>query len=168
MSDTSIATQIRQRMDAIGTNQNRVAAEAGLNLTYVRDILKGRSKHPGHERLQMIFEALDRLEALSDTVNPHLEAERLEAARKAAWADIDEAADALDVEPEWLLSVEAGQGSLEDTFILKFCAEARCPPGWIQRGDMTGMMPEMSARIAYSHPHLLRDILKGRGREGER
>ena len=88
-----------------------------------------------------------------------LQAQRLEAARLAGWESLAVAADALEVEPEWLLAVEAGHVPLEAAFILKFCAEAECPIGWIQRADMAGMKPEMSARIGYSRPHLVRGLL---------
>jgi transcriptional regulator with XRE-family HTH domain len=168
MAEMVIADEIRQRMDLIRTNQKRVASEAGLNVTYVRDILKGKSKHPGHGRLKQVFDALDRLEAASGVINPHIQAKRLQAARKATWASVAEATQVLGLAEDWLLSVESGAIPLEPTFILKFCGVARCPIGWIQAGDVAGMMPEMSARIACSHPHLLRDILIGRGSEGER
>ena len=46
-----LAQEIYARMQALGLNQKRLAIEAGLKDTYVRDIFVGRSKNPKHEEL---------------------------------------------------------------------------------------------------------------------
>lgn len=49
---------IRRRMETLGLNAKRVAAMADLNETYVRDILKGKSKNPRTEHFKKLATAL--------------------------------------------------------------------------------------------------------------
>ena len=51
--------ELRRRMKEAGLNQLRLARAAGLNDTYVRDVLSGRSKNPGIEGLQRLAAALN-------------------------------------------------------------------------------------------------------------
>lgn len=55
---TYIAREIERRMVALEMNQKHLARAAGLNETYVRDILKGKSKNPKHEQLAKLADAL--------------------------------------------------------------------------------------------------------------
>lgn len=54
-----MARAIKARMDTLGLNQKRLAIEAGLNETYVRDILKGKSKNPKYDQLSRLARALN-------------------------------------------------------------------------------------------------------------
>jgi transcriptional regulator with XRE-family HTH domain len=55
---TSLARAIEARMAAAGLTQKRLALLAGLNETYVRDILRGKSRNPKHEQLAKLATAL--------------------------------------------------------------------------------------------------------------
>ena len=54
-----LASEIRRRMEAGGFNQKSLARAAGLNETAVRDILIGKSRHPRHDTIQKIANALN-------------------------------------------------------------------------------------------------------------
>lgn len=56
---TPVAAAIRARMAREGIGQKALALKAGLNETYVRDILAGRSRHPHAAKLAMIAGALN-------------------------------------------------------------------------------------------------------------
>jgi transcriptional regulator with XRE-family HTH domain len=56
---TAIAAAIRARMQQEGIGQKALALKAGLNETYVRDILHGKSRHPHAAKLAMIAAALN-------------------------------------------------------------------------------------------------------------
>lgn len=60
--NTHMAIQLPSRVAALmaaqGINQKRLAQVAGLNETYVRDVLTGRSKNPRHQHLAKLAEAL--------------------------------------------------------------------------------------------------------------
>ncbi len=55
---TFIAREVERRMLALEMNQKHLARAAGLNETYVRDILKGKSRNPKHEHLAKLADAL--------------------------------------------------------------------------------------------------------------
>jgi transcriptional regulator with XRE-family HTH domain len=69
---THIADAIRRRMQKSGLTQKALALKAGLNETYVRDILYGRSKNPRHEGLVAIATALNC--SILDLIDPELAA----------------------------------------------------------------------------------------------
>jgi len=54
-----IARNVRKRMDAKGIGPKALSLKAGLNETYVRDILKGRSRNPRQAHLQNLALALE-------------------------------------------------------------------------------------------------------------
>ena len=54
----ALAAAILARMEEQGIGQKALALKAGLNETYVRDILKARSRHPHAAKLAMIADAL--------------------------------------------------------------------------------------------------------------
>lgn len=56
---THVAHRVAALMASAGMNQKHLARVAGLNETYVRDLLKGRSKNPKHQHLAKLAEALD-------------------------------------------------------------------------------------------------------------
>lgn len=58
MTVSSLATELHRRMKKEGFNQKSLATAAGLNETYVRDILKGKSKNPEAGRLSRIAAVL--------------------------------------------------------------------------------------------------------------
>lgn len=53
-----LAQQVYKRMIALGLGQKKLAENAGLNETYVRDILRGRSRNPKHDHLTKLAKAL--------------------------------------------------------------------------------------------------------------
>lgn len=58
MTDTFIAKELKRRMDEAGFKQKSLAIAADLNDTYVRDILKGKSKNPEASKLLRIAQVL--------------------------------------------------------------------------------------------------------------
>ena len=50
--------RIRTEMDAQGLTQAELARRAGLNLTYVRDLLEGRSQDPKLSKILAVAHAL--------------------------------------------------------------------------------------------------------------
>lgn len=54
-----IAQRVYDRMVALKLNQKSLAEKAGLNLTYVRDLYKGRSKNPKMTELYRLASALE-------------------------------------------------------------------------------------------------------------
>lgn len=58
MTDTFIAQELKRRMEERGFKQKSLARDAELNETYVRDILKGRSKNPEASKLARIAAVL--------------------------------------------------------------------------------------------------------------
>ena len=63
----TIARNVRRRMAAKGLGPKALSRKAGLNETYVRDLLKGRSLNPRQAHLQNLAVALDcRVSDLTD------------------------------------------------------------------------------------------------------
>lgn len=52
------AAEIERRMALLNLNKKRLAERAGLNETYVHDILRGKSRHPGGDRLEKVAAVL--------------------------------------------------------------------------------------------------------------
>ena len=59
MAERHLAKELKRRMAAYGLSQKGLAQRAGLNDTAVRDILAGRSRHPRHDTIQKLADALD-------------------------------------------------------------------------------------------------------------
>jgi phage repressor protein C with HTH and peptisase S24 domain len=59
MEPSQIARAVERRMKALGLNPKRLSKKAGLNETFMRDLLQGRSRNPRHDTLQKLAEALD-------------------------------------------------------------------------------------------------------------
>ena len=59
MNDTHLVRELQRRMALAKLSQKRLALIAGLNETAVRDIVTGRSRHPRHDTLQKLANALD-------------------------------------------------------------------------------------------------------------
>lgn len=57
-TETMIARNLRMRMEAEPIGQKALAVRAGLNETYVRDILVGKSLNPRQEHLTKLARAL--------------------------------------------------------------------------------------------------------------
>jgi transcriptional regulator with XRE-family HTH domain len=55
---TPLAREVHRRMVALGLNQRKLAQQAGLNETYVRDIITGRSRNPRRDQLERLARAL--------------------------------------------------------------------------------------------------------------
>ena len=54
----TLAEEIRRRMNQLGLNSKRLSLGAGLNETYVRDIIKGRTRNPRTDTLGKLARAL--------------------------------------------------------------------------------------------------------------
>lgn len=54
MTRSPIADELERRMALLGLTQKALARNAGVGDTYVRDILKGKSRNPGGEKLERI------------------------------------------------------------------------------------------------------------------
>lgn len=54
----TLAGEIRRRMSELGLNPKRLSLAAGLNETYVRDIIKGRTLNPRTDTLGKLARAL--------------------------------------------------------------------------------------------------------------
>jgi transcriptional regulator with XRE-family HTH domain len=57
-AQTPLAGELRRLMEQAGIGQRRLAEMAGVNETYVRDVLKGKSKNPGSAGLAAVARAL--------------------------------------------------------------------------------------------------------------
>lgn len=57
--ETSLQKRLKMRIDMMGTNAFEVANKAGLGPSFVRDILRGKSKNPGIDKLEKLATALD-------------------------------------------------------------------------------------------------------------
>ncbi len=57
--ESLIARNVRLRMEVKGLGPKALSLQAGLNETYVRDLLKGRSRNPKQAHLQQLAVALD-------------------------------------------------------------------------------------------------------------
>jgi phage repressor protein C with HTH and peptisase S24 domain len=55
---TSMADRLKARCQQLGLNAGHVAALAGLNRSFVYDIMRGRSEHPNLERVDRVAEVL--------------------------------------------------------------------------------------------------------------
>ncbi len=54
----NIAERLRARIRQLRLNPPQLAAQAGVNRSYVYDILRGRSENPNLEKLDRIAEVL--------------------------------------------------------------------------------------------------------------
>ncbi|GAL97882.1 transcriptional regulator [Acetobacter tropicalis NRIC 0312] len=54
MTRSPVAEELERRMALLGLTQKALARNAGVGDTYVRDILKGKSRNPGGEKLERI------------------------------------------------------------------------------------------------------------------
>ncbi|BBC80835.1 MAG: LexA family transcriptional regulator [Acetobacter orientalis] len=54
MIRSAVAEELERRMTLLGLTQKALARSAGVGDTYVRDILKGKSRNPGGEKLERI------------------------------------------------------------------------------------------------------------------
>lgn len=57
--DTSLQKRLRIRMDMLAMNAFQTAKKAGLGESFVRDILRGKSRNPGVDKLEKLAAALD-------------------------------------------------------------------------------------------------------------
>ncbi|NTF54873.1 helix-turn-helix domain-containing protein [Agrobacterium rhizogenes] len=57
--ETSLQKRLKTRMDLMGMNAFETAKKAKLGESFVRDILRGKSKNPGFEKLEKLAAALD-------------------------------------------------------------------------------------------------------------
>ncbi|KDE20693.1 transcriptional regulator [Acetobacter aceti 1023] len=58
MTRSPVADELERRMAQLGLSQKALARKAGVGDTYVRDILKGKSRNPGGEKLECIAAVL--------------------------------------------------------------------------------------------------------------
>ena len=55
---TSLADRLRARCEQLSLNAGQVAELAGINRSFVYDIMRGRSEHPNLERLDRVAQVL--------------------------------------------------------------------------------------------------------------
>ena len=55
---TSMADRLKARCEQLGMNAGQVAELAGINRSFVYDIMRGRSEHPNLERLERVAKVL--------------------------------------------------------------------------------------------------------------
>jgi phage repressor protein C with HTH and peptisase S24 domain len=55
---TSLADRLKARCEQLGMNAGQVAELAGINRSFVYDIMRGRSEHPNLERLEHVAKVL--------------------------------------------------------------------------------------------------------------
>jgi phage repressor protein C with HTH and peptisase S24 domain len=55
---TSMAERLKARCEQLGMNAGQVAELAGINRSFVYDIMRGRSEHPNLERLERVAKVL--------------------------------------------------------------------------------------------------------------
>lgn len=92
---TPLARAIQARMRALGIGQKHLALRAGLNETYVRDLLKGRSRNPIAANLAKLARALecdltDLLQLSAAPQNSELVSDPLELCLLATWRELPE------------------------------------------------------------------------------
>lgn len=58
MDRSSVARELERRMALLGLTQKALSRNAGVGDTYVRDILKGKSRNPGGEKLERVASIL--------------------------------------------------------------------------------------------------------------
>jgi transcriptional regulator with XRE-family HTH domain len=56
--DSTLQKRVRERMDALGLNAFQAAKDAGLGSSYVRDILRGKTRVPNAENIAKLATAL--------------------------------------------------------------------------------------------------------------
>lgn len=56
-----LAKEVRRLMDSVPIKQKHLAERAGVNPTYIRDILKGKSKNPITGKLRSVIDAFESL-----------------------------------------------------------------------------------------------------------
>lgn len=66
-----LAERLKIRMQSCGLNPYSTARKAGLGASYVRDIIRGKVKDPGVDRLRRLAEALDM--SLADLAGSEIE-----------------------------------------------------------------------------------------------
>lgn len=160
MKAGTIAEDLARRIRAASTTQKRVALDAGLNETYIRDILEGRSKNPGHERLGKVYAALDRIEkrlsiGREKSVLPH---RRFKAARWGWYGDNQpRAADQLGIDVEGLVALESGDQEVPDAVLMRFNEISGIPLWWFAEGRWDGIESELAGRIGAFDPDLIAD-----------
>ncbi len=72
----ALVDEIKRRMSALGLNPKRLSLAAGLNETYVRDILGGRTNSPRWDNLGKLSAALGcTIAELTGASDPHQERE---------------------------------------------------------------------------------------------
>lgn len=59
MEPFQVARAVERRMKALGLNPKSLSKKAGLNETFVRDLLEGRSRNPRADSLQKLAKSLD-------------------------------------------------------------------------------------------------------------
>jgi len=59
MEPSEVARAVERRMKALGLSPKSLSKKAGLNETFVRDLLEGRSRNPRADSLQKLARGLD-------------------------------------------------------------------------------------------------------------
>lgn len=162
-------SMVKEMMLASGLDRTGLARAAGLAPSTLTRFMEGEVEHLLTARtLSKLDEALARLGIIRTphhgapsysaphTPLPNTRASRFKAARWASWEEPEVAAIELDFPLNQLLAIEAGgDAPIDPAAVMKLCLVGYATPGWIERGDMTGMDPAATARIGTYAPELV-------------
>ena len=155
MADDALQA-IERRITAIGTNPKAVGLLAGLGETYVRDLLKGRSRNPTASRLEKVYAVLDTLEAGR---SPSFPSEVPDRVRRYAYAiygcfgqNYRKAGRCLKLKAAQVKAIEQGEEPLTDELLILFHHRAGIPLWWFSEGRWTGIPPEIAGRMGHVVP----------------
>lgn len=162
----SIAQRIREKMTEVGTNNKALAREAGLNETYIRDVLEGRSRNPTQSRLDKVFDALERLggqpdvaaqpdKAVATRSSFPMGARWFTAARWACWGDdMEKAISRLDLAADLVARIELGLDLPDDGTTIRYHLVTGFPVRWFLDGCWDGIPSALAGRVAVFDPGL--------------
>lgn len=167
----TLAGRIQDRLATLDLSAHEASRRAsnGRNTDFVRDILKGRTRHPRIDTLQKLATVLQCSVQYLMGEDQHVSplplstcaecpglARRLRAARWAYEPDDRKAAHDFGTTVETLLAVESGHQPPGNDFLLRFSGTTQTPLEWLFLGKVTSSMhPVMAARIALVDPGVL-------------
>lgn len=152
----TLGETLDKRMKEIGTNRKAVSRAAGLNETYLRDIIKGKSKNPTANRLDKIYAVLDAMAAgsIPKSLNePSDQAIRFSAAIFGCWGtDYALAADRLEIDQPAIHRMERGDTPVPPEVLIRFHLKTGIPLWWFSDGRWDGVPTEIAGRMGHVVP----------------
>jgi transcriptional regulator with XRE-family HTH domain len=147
---TTLADELRARMRAAGLKPKTLATLAGVNQTYVRDILRGRSKNPKVEQLAKVTSVLGTSitevmpRTAPETVRQKI-GRRMRLVREYRRQSLEEFASTLDVPASDLAIYEAGGAAVPGDLLLALAQQTGVSTDFIIIGSMNSLDPAMAA-----------------------